>query len=51
MTLFPIVLAGGGGSRLWPLSSGHTPKQFLNLFGTDSLLRATLTRLEGLAPA
>ena len=45
----PIILAGGTGSRLWPLSRQLMPKQFLNLADSDnSLLQATLQRLEGL---
>ncbi|MGH8573606.1 MAG: sugar phosphate nucleotidyltransferase, partial [Gammaproteobacteria bacterium] len=31
--LYPIILAGGGGTRLWPLSREHYPKQFLDLLG------------------
>ncbi|MCC7207359.1 MAG: mannose-1-phosphate guanylyltransferase/mannose-6-phosphate isomerase [Anaerolineae bacterium] len=48
--ILPVILAGGGGTRLWPLSRGHYPKQFLALGGNDSLLQQTLTRLDG-APA
>ena len=32
MKLTPILMAGGGGTRLWPLSREHYPKQFLELF-------------------
>ncbi|ART82658.1 mannose-1-phosphate guanylyltransferase/mannose-6-phosphate isomerase [Oceanisphaera profunda] len=47
--LFPIIMAGGHGSRLWPLSRQQHPKQFLALLDTDwSLLQATLLRLQGL---
>ena len=43
-----MVLAGGSGTRLWPLSRAGHPKQFLALNGEDSLLQATMKRLEGL---
>lgn len=46
-----ILLAGGAGTRLWPLSSEDNPKQFLRLFGGESLLRKTWNRLTGLVPA
>jgi mannose-1-phosphate guanylyltransferase/mannose-6-phosphate isomerase len=45
MKLIPAILAGGGGTRLWPLSRTHYPKQFLTLSGRNSLLQQTLTRL------
>ncbi len=40
-----VILAGGSGSRLWPLSRQHLPKQFLTLEGTASLLQTTIDRL------
>lgn len=43
--LIPVLLAGGIGSRLWPLSREHYPKQFLTLLGNDSLLQATIRRV------
>ena len=43
--LVPVLLAGGIGSRLWPLSREHHPKQLLSLLGDDSLLQATLRRI------
>lgn len=47
--LVPIVLAGGSGTRLWPLSRQMYPKQFLNLTSPNTtMLQATLKRLEGL---
>ena len=47
MLLQPIVLSGGSGTRLWPLSREKYPKQLLPLIGNDSLLQATLLRVEG----
>jgi mannose-1-phosphate guanylyltransferase/mannose-6-phosphate isomerase len=44
----PIILSGGSGSRLWPLSREHYPKQLLPLVGELALLQATAERLEGL---
>lgn len=47
--LFPVIMAGGSGSRLWPLSRQLNPKQFLPLVDTEqSMLQATIQRLEGL---
>lgn len=42
----PVVLAGGSGTRLWPLSRKNFPKQFLQLHGKNSLLQASMQRLE-----
>ena len=44
----PVILAGGSGTRLWPLSNERYPKQFLRLTGETSLLQQTLSRLGGL---
>lgn len=47
--LLPVVLAGGSGSRLWPMSRTAYPKQFLTLVGeTATMLQQTVERLEGL---
>lgn len=46
MSLCPVILAGGGGTRLWPLSREYYPKHFLKLFGDKTLLQNTLLRLE-----
>jgi len=43
-----VILAGGSGTRLWPLSRQQLPKQFLNLDGDESLLEATISRLSPL---
>lgn len=45
--LYSVVLCGGGGSRLWPISRQAYPKQFLKLVEGDSLLAATVKRLDG----
>ncbi len=42
----PIILAGGGGTRLWPLSREHYPKQFTRIYNKYSLLQNTLFRLK-----
>jgi mannose-1-phosphate guanylyltransferase/mannose-6-phosphate isomerase len=47
-SLIPVVLSGGSGTRLWPLSREKYPKQLLPLIGNDSLLQATVRRVEGL---
>lgn len=43
--MIPIVLSGGSGTRLWPLSRKGFPKQFLSLIGEDTLLQETILRL------
>ena len=48
MMLCPVILAGGEGNRLWPLSRRHYPKQLIRLFGEHSLLQETLLRCAGL---
>ena len=48
MLIQPVVLSGGSGTRLWPLSREKYPKQLLSFVGQDSLLQATLRRLEGI---
>lgn len=44
----PVILAGGTGSRLWPLSRNMYPKQFLPLSGEQTMLQETLSRLDDL---
>lgn len=46
--IIPIIMAGGTGSRLWPLSRELYPKQFLTLNGKYSMLQSTIKRLDGL---
>ena len=43
-----VIMAGGSGTRLWPLSRAAHPKQFLALHGDDTMLQATVKRLSGL---
>lgn len=45
--MIPVVMSGGSGTRLWPLSRKNKPKQFLPLFGDQSLFQETITRLSG----
>ncbi len=45
--LYPVVLSGGSGTRLWPMSRSQHPKQLLTLLGEDSLLRQTVARVAG----
>ena len=47
---YALILAGGSGTRFWPLSRNSKPKQLLNLFGDGTLLNQTISRLEGLVP-
>lgn len=47
-TIQPVILAGGSGSRLWPLSRALYPKQFLALHGEQTMLQKTITRLCGI---
>jgi mannose-1-phosphate guanylyltransferase len=47
--MYVVVMAGGGGTRLWPLSRPERPKPFLPLLGDETLLQATVRRLSGLA--
>lgn len=46
----PVILSGGAGTRLWPLSRAEKPKQFLALEGERTILQATLDRIIGIEP-
>ncbi|MDW2080748.1 mannose-1-phosphate guanylyltransferase/mannose-6-phosphate isomerase [Vibrio sp. 1640] len=46
--LLPVIMAGGSGSRLWPLSRSLYPKQFISLTSESTMLQETIARLEGL---
>ncbi|MES2476694.1 MAG: sugar phosphate nucleotidyltransferase [Verrucomicrobiota bacterium] len=47
---YALILAGGSGTRFWPLSRNSKPKQLLDLFGDGTLLAQTIQRLDGLVP-
>ncbi len=47
---YAVIMAGGGGTRLWPLSRREKPKQLLPLIGQETLFQSTVNRLEGLFP-
>ena len=46
-----LIMAGGAGTRFWPRSRVSKPKQYLNLFGNQSLIQQTITRFAGIIPA
>ena len=46
--IFVVIMAGGRGTRFWPRSRHQEPKQFINIVGSESLLRTTVNRLSGL---
>ena len=48
MQIIPVILSGGSGTRLWPLSRKQYPKQYLPLAGDDTMLQETILRLNGL---
>ncbi len=47
---YAVIMAGGGGTRLWPLSRQARPKQMLSLFDERTLLQTSVERLSGLFP-
>jgi len=47
--MIPVILSGGSGTRLWPLSRSQYPKQFLPLVAENTMLQETLARLDGMA--
>ena len=48
MKIIPVILSGGSGTRLWPLSRKQYPKQYLPLAGVNSMFQETILRLDGL---
>src|SRR5471030_1618466 len=49
MNIHPVILCGGSGTRLWPMSRGGYPKQYLKLTSDKTLLQQTVLRLNGIA--
>ena len=49
MKRYAVIMAGGGGTRFWPLSRSQTPKQLLNLSGKDVMVNETIARLSRVA--
>jgi len=47
---YAVIMAGGGGTRLWPVSRKQSPKQMLRIIGNQSLFQLTVARLSGLFP-
>lgn len=50
ITITPVILCGGAGTRLWPLSRQQQPKQFLRLLGQRSLFQETVLRAKAVSP-
>jgi mannose-1-phosphate guanylyltransferase len=48
--LHAVILAGGSGTRFWPLSRETWPKQMLQIVGEDTLIRQTIKRISGFVP-
>jgi mannose-1-phosphate guanylyltransferase/mannose-6-phosphate isomerase len=46
--IIPVIISGGSGTRLWPLSRKQHPKQYLSLFGDNTMLQETILRLDGI---
>lgn len=50
MERYAVIMAGGGGTRFWPLSRDKKPKHLLNISGKDTLVNESIARLQGLIP-
>lgn len=48
--LCALIMAGGKGTRFWPLSTEERPKQFLNLIGDDTMIQMTINRIKSIIP-
>lgn len=48
--MYVVIMAGGAGTRFWPLSRRHRPKQLLNLFGDAPMIAQTVERFDGVVP-
>src|ERR687891_530804 len=51
MKFVPVILCGGSGTRLWPLSRSYLPKQFLPLISERTMLQETALRVQGIEGA
>src|SRR6476619_176442 len=51
ISIQPVIMAGGGGTRLWPLSRAGFPKQFLALGGSETLFQAAVSRFAAISGA
>ena len=49
--LYAVIMAGGRGTRFWPVSTSRMPKQFLRLAGSGTMLQETAARFRGLCDA
>ena len=49
MRLLPVILSGGSGTRLWPMSRAALPKQFLPLTSEQTMFQETVQRLQGIS--
>ena len=49
--LYAVIMAGGSGTRFWPLSRGAMPKQLLGILGGPTMIQAAVARLQPLIPA
>ncbi len=47
-SVYPVIICGGAGTRLWPASQALRPKQFISLFGTETLFSQTIRRVQGI---
>ena len=47
--IYPVILSGGAGTRLWPLSRAHYPKQLLPLVSDRTMLQETVLRMTGVS--
>ena len=48
--LCALIMAGGKGTRFWPLSTEEKPKQFLNLIGEETMIQMTVNRIKPIIP-
>ncbi|MCF8240776.1 MAG: NTP transferase domain-containing protein [Melioribacteraceae bacterium] len=50
MDIYAVIMAGGVGSRFWPRSRHHKPKQLIRIFGNNTMIQDTVNRLDGIIP-